>query len=142
MLPWLERHNIPFVFTLYPGGGFFPYDTERDQVLKKIFHSPMFRKVIVTVNFTRDYLLEHKLCQSQHIAFILGGFSQLDHADIKPRLSYNTDKKTFDICFVAYKYTEKGVKKGFDIFIQVACQLSSSVIGSTSHPNSTRLSSR
>ena len=32
---------------------------------------------------------------------------------------YKKTKNTFDICFVAYKYMEKGLDKGYDIFIQV-----------------------
>jgi glycosyltransferase involved in cell wall biosynthesis len=116
MLPFLEKHKIPFVFTLYPGGGFSPYHKGTEEELKKIFSSELFRKVIVTQNFTKEYLLERNLCTEEKIKLIYGGFLAIDKKNIKTKLLYKKDKETFDICFVAYKYTKDGVEKGFDLF--------------------------
>jgi hypothetical protein len=44
----LEKFKIPFVFTLYPGGGFQMNDDQSDLKLKRVLSSPMFKKVIVT----------------------------------------------------------------------------------------------
>ncbi len=124
MLPWLEKNKIPFVFCLYPGGGFFPESTRVRLELKNIFSSAMFKEVIVTQNYTKNYLLENNLCCADKINFIYGGFSQLDPNKIVKKKLCGKDKNTFDICFVAHKYSIHGVKKGFDIFIEVAEKLS------------------
>lgn len=124
MLPWLEKNKIPFVFTLYPGGGFFPEADYMKKELKKIFSSKMFRGVIVTQNFTKNYLIENNLCPEDKIAFIFGGFCQLEKEQVKPKLFYKKDKETLDICFISHKYTEKGRRKGFDLFMESAVKLS------------------
>jgi glycosyltransferase involved in cell wall biosynthesis len=124
MLPWLESNQIPFVFCLYPGGGFCPENKERDGELRKIFDSTMFRSVIVTQNFTRDYLIQHNFCRKDNINFIFGGLSQISPEAIQPKQLFGIDKKTFDICFVGHKYDENGLRKGFDIFIEVAKKIS------------------
>ena len=36
---------------------------------------------------------------------------------------YGVNKDKLDLCFVAHKYTEKGIDKGYDIFISVAKEL-------------------
>jgi glycosyltransferase involved in cell wall biosynthesis len=40
-----------------------------------------------------------------------------------PKKRYREDKVTFDICFVAKQYSEKGKDKGYDLFIEVAKQI-------------------
>lgn len=124
LLPFYEAQNIPFVFVLYPGGCFGLNFDKCDAMLRKIFNSPCFRGVIATQTITRDYLLEKNLCPEDKIAYIYGGFVQFKPEDVRARRFYKKDKKTLDICFVAAKYSEKGVDKGYDIFIDVAKQLS------------------
>jgi glycosyltransferase involved in cell wall biosynthesis len=121
-LNWLEKHEIPFVFTLYPGGGFQLNEILSDNKLKKVFASPMFRKVIVTQKITYDYLINNNFCKSDDIQFIFGGVVpqiSLDK-DLTNKKSYLINKATFDICFCAAKYTPKGVDKGYDVFIDFA----------------------
>jgi len=122
MLPWLEENKIPFVFCLFPGGGFYPDNEERNLSFKRIFSSPMFREVIVTQHFTQDYLIKNELCEKNKITFILGGVSQIDPTSVPSKKYYKQEKDTFDICFVSHKYFEKGIKKGFDLFLEVAMQ--------------------
>ncbi len=121
-LTWLEKYKIPFVFTLYPGGGFRLNDPVSDQQLKEVFTSALFRKVIVTQRITRDYLLEKKICPLEKIEFIFGGVvPQISlEKDLTNKRSYLTNKDTFDICFCAAKYTPKGEDKGYDVFIEFA----------------------
>ena len=45
MLPALEKNKIPFVFTLYPGGGFGFEEESSDAKLKKVLSSKYFKKV-------------------------------------------------------------------------------------------------
>jgi glycosyltransferase involved in cell wall biosynthesis len=121
-LDWLEKYKIPFVFTLYPGGGFQLNETLSDNKLKKVFASPMFRNVIVTQKITQDYLINNNFCKSQNIQFVFGGVvPQISlHKDLTNKKSYLINKSTFDICFCAAKYTPRGVDKGYDVFIDFA----------------------
>ncbi len=121
-LPWLERYRVPFIFTLYPGGGFKLEDTVSDNELKKVCESPMFRKVIVTQQITYDYLIEKKICNPENIKFIFGcvvpQISMIK--DLTNKKSFLINKTTFDICFCAAKYTPNGEDKGYDVFIDFA----------------------
>lgn len=120
-LEWLEKYNIPFIFTLYPGGGFQVGDAMSDQKMLKVFASKQFKKVIVTQLYTKNYLIKNDFCASNKIEYIFGG--------VVPQVSLNTDlkakknypeKETFDIIFCAAKYMPKGLDKGYDVFIELA----------------------
>ena len=119
-----EKNKIPFVFTLYPGGGFFLNDEKTDKALKRIFGSPFFRKVIVTQKVTKDYLLKKKLCDRDSIKFMYGYTAPMHNYDPENRRFYPNGKNTLDICFVANKYMPGGLDKGYDTFIKVAHKLS------------------
>jgi glycosyltransferase involved in cell wall biosynthesis len=121
-LDWLEKYKIPFVFTLYPGGGFQLNETLSDYKLNKVFASPMFRNVIVTQKITQDYLINNNFCKSQSIQFFFGGVvPQISlNKDLISKKSYLINKPTFDVCFCAAKYTPRGVDKGYDVFIDFA----------------------
>ena len=125
LLPFLNKNKIPFVFVLYPGGAFGLDNPGSDKMLKSIFNSKYFRNVIVTQEITKKYLINKKLCDESKISYIYGGFVQFTKEDVRNKRLYRKDKKTFDICFVAAKYSEKGVDKGYDMFIDVAKRLSS-----------------
>jgi len=124
-LEWLEKYKIPFVFTLYPGGGFQLNEAVSDNKLRKVLESPMFRKVIVTQSITQDYLLDKELCGQEKIEFIFGGVvPQISlKRDLKDKKAYLKNKTTFDICFCAAKYTPKGEDKGYDVFIDFAIEI-------------------
>lgn len=120
LLPFLEKNKNPFIFVLYPGGLFSLTSQESDGMLKKIFASRFFRGVIVTQQITRKHLLDNKLCREDQINYIYGGFVQFKKDELKPKKYYKKNKKTFDICFVAAKYSERGADKGYDLFIETA----------------------
>jgi glycosyltransferase involved in cell wall biosynthesis len=120
LLPILEANKVPFSFVLYPGGGFLLNNDASDTMLFKVCSSKYFRKVIVTQNLTKEYLLTKKLCSEEKIELVFGGFVQFDKSDLIPKRYYKKDKKTFDICFMAMKYTEAGIDKGYDLFIEAA----------------------
>lgn len=124
-LPWLEKFKIPFVFTLYPGGGFMVNDKATDAKMGKVFTSPMFRHVFVTQQYTKDYLIENNLCAEEKIKYIFGGVVPQDSLvrNTLEKKMYLKNKKTFDICFCAAKYTPKGKDKGYDLFIETAHRL-------------------
>lgn len=122
----IEKYKIPFVFTLYPGGGFVLNDQNCDLELKRICSSKYFRKVIVTQKNVYKYLIRKKICNKRQIEFIYGVVTPseiLKENNINKRY-YKYNKDTLDLCFVAHKYTQKGIDKGYDIFIEVAKKLS------------------
>ncbi len=121
----IEKLAVPFVFTLYPGGTFQLGIPVSDDKLKRVFSSPCFRKVIVTQKITYDYLIEHNFCSPDQIEFIFGCVVPQNQLVIEnyDKNFFGFGKDTLDICFVAHRYTEKGVGKGYDVFIEVAHQL-------------------
>ncbi|PLS67722.1 MAG: LPS biosynthesis protein RfbU [Cyanobacteria bacterium M5B4] len=123
-LPFLEQQQLPFVFTLYPGGGFALNQPDVDARLKQVCASPYLRQIITTQTVTHEYLLQHGFASPEQVTFIYGGvlpdwWVQPD----MPKRYYPHNKPTFDICFVAYKYTKQGRDKGYDTFVAVAIQL-------------------
>jgi len=116
----VDECRVPFVFTLYPGGGFNPGTGETAMQLRKIFSSPNFKKVIVTQRRTYDYLLDNKFCGEQDILFIFGVVVPQDSLRKPnfPRLRYGKEKTTFDLGFCANKYTKYGEDKGYPLFIE------------------------
>lgn len=120
LLPFLEKNNIPFIFVLYPGGGFGLNYDKSDRMLHRIFQSDVFRGVITTQDITKEYLINKNLCPKNKIHHIYGGFVQFKKDDLKRKVEYGKSKKTFDVCFVAAKYSEYGEDKGYDMFIKVA----------------------
>jgi glycosyltransferase involved in cell wall biosynthesis len=118
----IDELNIPFVFTLYPGGMFGLNNPQSDNFLRRITSSPNFRKVIVTQQITYDYLVDNNFCKPEQIKFIYGVVTPLNRFENKyvKKCYFGYDKHNLDICFVAHKYTKYGVDKGFDVFISVA----------------------
>jgi len=122
----IEKFKLPFVFTLYPGGGFLLNNKISDGNLERVFSSPYFRKVIVTQKIIKNYLIDNKLCEEDQIEEIFGIVTPLKllEQSFDNKKYYGKDKSSLDICFVAHRYTEKGVDKGYDVFIKVAHELS------------------
>lgn len=125
-LELLEELKIPFIFNLYPGGGFALNNKQIDEKLHRIFSSPMFKKVIVTQKVTRRYLLDNNFCSEENIEFIYGVVQPQEslNNNINEKQYYKGGKDTLDICFAAYKYMKEGKDKGYDLFIETAKKLS------------------
>lgn len=122
-LELLKRYKIPFIFTLYPGGGFVLNNKKVDEKLRKILSSKLMKKVIVTQKITYDYITKKELCNPEKIECIWGIVTPNSMLDLKieNKLYYdNNKKKNLDICFVAYKYSQYGKDKGYDLFIKSA----------------------
>ena len=123
MLPFLERNNIPFVFLLNPGGAFGIDNESSDNMLRALFASKNFRKVIVNQKLFKEYLLRKKLCRTQDIYYDFSGSVQFRPQDVVAKRYFEQDKSTFDLCFVAAKYSPRGKDKGYDLFIEAAKRL-------------------
>ncbi|KQR95491.1 hypothetical protein ASG01_06505 [Chryseobacterium sp. Leaf180] len=118
-LPQLEKNKIGFVFTLYPGGGF---DTKDEVALKKleqVLSSKYFKGVIVTQQFTHDFITESFGCPENKILNIFGCIVPQNSINITRTRRFQNGMKV-QVCFCAAKYTEIGADKGYDIFIETA----------------------
>jgi len=127
VLDSVESRHIPFVFTLYPGGGFFMNNAASDADLKRVLSSDYFRGVIVTQQNVYDYLLEKKFCRKEQVHFIFGVVTPLenlnrggDRGGKANKIFFADGKAELDICFAAHKYSESGQDKGYDTFISAA----------------------
>lgn len=109
-LPVIEQSGLPFVFTLYPGGGFQLGQPESDAKLRAVCALPNLRKIITTQNVTQRYLIENNFCPASKTEFIYGGVlpSNALQATTTERTRYQVGKSSFDICFVAAKYMPQG----------------------------------
>lgn len=122
----LRHSGTPFVFTLYPGGGFLVDQPQTDETLRRVCSLPNLRKIITTQKLSHQYLIERQFLDPERVEFIYGGVfpsSRLAQAAVT-RKFYRQDKQTLDICFVAFKYMARGVDKGYDVFVEVARKLS------------------
>lgn len=126
ILPTIEKSKIPFVFTLYPGGGFWINQKESDDKLLSVCSSKFLKKIFVTQDNTYKYLLSKKFCTKDKIKYVYGGVLASDFykKNTPEKITYPNMKPTLDVCFVANKYMKKGKDKGYDVFIECANILS------------------
>ena len=125
ILPLVEANKGSLIFTLYSGGEFCLNDSRSDQMLKEIFASPAFTKVIVVQKTIYDYLLKNGMVSSDKIEFIYGPICNTEYLinNKYKKIKYPDAKSTFDIAFVANKNMPKGEDKGYDTFIDTAILL-------------------
>lgn len=135
-----EKHRIPFVFTLYPGGGFALGNKQSLEKLSVVLASPYFAGVIATQPETLRELKRHfpKLSKLGKLKYVFGGVLQdpeLEQVLIRPDIAEHESSKArpVNICFVANKYEAKGRDKGFDIFVECVARIKKS-----KHAQSTR----
>ncbi|SHH59605.1 Glycosyltransferase involved in cell wall bisynthesis [Sporobacter termitidis DSM 10068] len=119
-----EMTNTPFVFELYPGGGYWINDADVDAKLIKVLQSPLLKKVIVTQKMTYDYIINKGFVSPDKVAYIYGMVTHPEYFQAPAiKKYYKRDKSTFDICFVANKYMALGLDKGYHIFIDMCKKL-------------------
>jgi hypothetical protein len=121
---FFEKHKIPFGYTLYPGGGFGLNVEHINKQLLEIHNSKYFRFVVVNQKVTLNYLIENNLCEEKKIKYIPSSPIDTNLISINNAKRYfSFDKSTFDIAFIANKYSKGAVDKGFDIFCKLAHKL-------------------
>ncbi|WP_088348762.1 MULTISPECIES: hypothetical protein [Rhodomicrobium] len=127
LLPFFEALELPFIFQLYPGGGFGLDQAESDAKLLPIVASPLCRKIIATQKVTKDYLISRFGCDPARIALVFGGVfeSRGDFDFHRDKQQFGRQKDTLDLCFVAHKYAGDLVSKGYDEFVRIATALAS-----------------
>jgi glycosyltransferase involved in cell wall biosynthesis len=124
ILDVVNRDHLPFIFTLYPGGGFKLNMPDSDEKLRRVFGSPYFRAVIVTQPVARDYIVDRRFCATDRIRMIYGGLLPDQNASAQgEKQLYGVHKSSVDICFVAWRYMPQGLDKGYGTFVAVARDL-------------------
>ena len=123
-IDFLEKNNIPFVFILFPGGGFKLDNEFSDFMMETVFSSKMFRGCFVPQQIIYDYIIKKGFTSEDKLFFSYGGgFFQFTKEDVLEKKWFKKDKDTFDISFVGYRYMKKGLDKGFDLAIKSLQQL-------------------
>lgn len=117
----LEEHSVPFVVTLYPGGGLDLGDEVTHAKLARVLGSPLLRHVITTQPRTTDYLRTH-FGQDIPITEIPGVV--VDPSYFVPGAGlrdnyYPRGSEVLSLGFIAHRYSERGDDKGFPAFIEV-----------------------
>lgn len=118
-LPYVEKNKINFIFTLYPGGGFDIKDETALKKLKAVLSSEYFRGVIVTQQFTQDFIVQEYHCPEDKILNIFGCLVPQNSIGTGRSRRFN-HTMTLNVCFCAARYTEIGADKGYDLFIETA----------------------
>lgn len=123
-LPLLEARQLPFILTLYPGGGFGLNEADSDHKLDRVMQSPLLRHVICTQKVTEDYLQRrygNRVPRSMIFGVVVNPlyFSLPENE----RPYFRLGKATLDICFVAEKYMPQGANKGYPEFIETIRKL-------------------
>lgn len=122
-LEYIELNDLPFVFTLYPGGSFKLNDQITINNLNEITSSKNFRKVIVTQKITYDLLVNYTNCPINKIQFIYGVVTK-EVESLNEKYISKSDNK-LNCCFISNLYTTNGLDKGYDVFLKCAKELSS-----------------
>lgn len=128
-LPVLKEHNVPFVLTLYPGGGFGLDEPESDGKLARVLASPLLQAIIVTQPVTEQYV--QRFAELRQLS--LPSLHRIDGVVVHPlyfepdalqrRPPFGAGKLEFDICFVAERYMPLGANKGYPEFVAAAIAL-------------------
>lgn len=118
----LEAAGVPFVVTLYPGGGLDLGDAVAEQKLRAVLDSPLLRHVITTQPIVsarvREVLGEDSPTPISEIPGIVTSPDyHVPGAGLRNDY-FGSGKGCLDLAFAAFKYTERGADKGFPEFVE------------------------
>ena len=126
-LPMLEEHRIPFVLTLYPGGGFGLDEPESDDKLARVLGSAQLQALIVTQPVTEHYVqtFTQRRQLSLPVVHRIDGVvvNPLYFETLAPMRQPAAGDSGLNICFVAECYMPLGANKGYPEFIAAAIAL-------------------
>ncbi len=123
LLGQAEEHSVPFVFTLYPGGGF-QMSSESAKKLSEVTSHPMFAGMIITQPATLKFVKRRfpRLLRDGKVAFVWGGVLSDHETDSgsqhQARGGVDVEESPVRVCFIGNKYDPLGLDKGFDLFLE------------------------
>lgn len=114
----LTENEVPFAFTLYPGGGFGLEEPESDAKLNVVLDSKFLKGIIATQSVTLDYL-QNRDCRVP-VHDLYGGAINQTYFDTSVKRDYTLTATSGreKICFVAERYMSQGANKGYPEFIE------------------------
>lgn len=118
-LPALTAKKIPFLMTLYPGGGFGLNEAESDSKLDMVLRSPLLRGIIATQPITLNYLEARNCPVPVHDIYGVAAHPMYLHSADRPSRKV-TEYDRLSLCFVAERYMPRGANKGYPQFIDAA----------------------
>jgi lipopolysaccharide transport system ATP-binding protein len=120
----LEAANLPFVFTLYPGGGFELHSDAAKSKLTRVLASRMLRGVISTQPITTDVLRRMQCPVKIHELYgVVINPAYFRSSGPRPRAAIDAEGRGPNICFVAHRYDRRGSTKGYPVFVEVCATL-------------------
>jgi glycosyltransferase involved in cell wall biosynthesis len=120
----LETARLPFVFTLYPGGGFELHSDAARSKLARVLGSPMLRAVISTQPVTTDVLRLMQCPAAVHELYgVVINPAYLRSSGPRTPRTFERGGAGPNICFVAHRYDRGGSTKGYPVFIEVCAEL-------------------
>jgi lipopolysaccharide transport system ATP-binding protein len=122
-LPALRSRGLPFVLALYPGGGLGIDAPDSDEKLRQVLASPLLRALVVTTPVIAEYLdafAQREALELPPVTEIAGVVVNPVYFGDARRVHFGAGKEHADVCFVAEKYMERGLNKGYPEFIAAA----------------------
>jgi len=125
-LPGFEQAHLDFVVELYPGGGLRLGTEETDQTLRRVVTSPHLRGILTTQPRVTEYLatIGHGLPPVEEVLGVVVNESYFGPEDGFGREHpyFGLGSEHLDVLFAAHRYDERGVHKGYPVFVEV-CRL-------------------
>lgn len=118
----LTSASVPFVVTLYPGGGLNLGTEEGERKLARVLGSPLLRHVITTQPLVTERAraalgAESEVPVTEIPGIVSGGELFVPGAGMRSTY-FGSGKEILDVAFVAFKYSERGADKGFPEFAE------------------------
>jgi glycosyltransferase involved in cell wall biosynthesis len=120
----LEEHGVPFVVTLYPGGGLNLGSPQAGRKLAAVMSSPLLRAVITTQPRVTEYVLARFPDAPVHEILGIAVNSSYFGPGAGMRMNYYGEgKPALDVAFVAHRYRPDGADKGYGTFLDTVREL-------------------
>ena len=137
LLPDFARHHLDFVMELYPGGGLRLGTAETARTLHDVVTSPRLRGILTTQPRVTEYLaaIGPKLPPVEEVLGVVVNESYFGPEEGFGRAHpyFGLGKGHLDVLFAAHRYDERGVHKGYPVFIEVCRLLSEAGVPLRAH---------
>ncbi|MEO6117006.1 MAG: glycosyltransferase [Pseudolysinimonas sp.] len=133
-LPDLQDHGVPFVVTLYPGGGLDLGSASASRKLTAVLSAPLLRAVITTQPRVTQFVRQRFPDVPVHeIIGLTVNPSYFGPGAGLRRDYYGKKKRRLDVAFVAHQYRPDGADKGYGTFLDTVRELRTAGIEVRAH---------
>lgn len=129
----MEDADLPFVLTLFPGGGLDDSDECRSK-LNRVLGSSLLEHVFTTQPRVAELVGRNfpDVAQTRLTGLFASPGYFVPGAGRRENY-FESGKDTLDLCFVAHKYTMTGADKGFPVFVETISELRSRGVPAKGH---------